>query len=107
MALQIERRSLSRVMSILGFFVNAVFLLAYHVYAEDTNEDEKNSTLFGRLRQGGPAALTTLDLILCGVLVLLGFELLDYISQHSGGRLPLTLCKFLVDFLLFSSPISF
>ena len=34
--------------------------------------------------QAGPNALTTLDKILFGALILMAFELLDYISSHLG-----------------------
>lgn len=66
-----------------AFAANAVFLLGFHVHAD--TEDLSEATLWDRLQQG-PDALNALDKVLFGVLILLAFELLDYITNHSGSK---------------------
>lgn len=69
--------------------VYGVLMVAHHVKADrnqsfaDETSMTKPITLLDRV-QGGPNALTTLDKILFGALILLAFELLDYISGHVG-----------------------
>ena len=66
-------------------------MLGYHVKAdrnesfanESPRNDASHISLLDRV-QAGPNALTTLDKILFGALILLAFELLDYISAHLG-----------------------
>lgn len=66
-----------------AFAANAVFMLGYHVHADAENLSE--STLWDRL-QKGPDAINSLDKVLFGVLILLAFELLDFITSHSGSK---------------------
>jgi hypothetical protein len=68
----------------IAFVANAVFLLGFHVHADTTDLSEA-ATLWDRLQQG-PDALNALDKVLFGVLILLAFELLDFITTHSGSK---------------------
>lgn len=72
-----------------AFVANAVFLLGFHAHA-DASEATAPETLLDRLSQG-PDALNTLDKLLFGVLILLAFELLDFITSHSGSKFILSL----------------
>jgi hypothetical protein len=66
-----------------AFAANAVFLLGYHVHAD--TEDVSEATLWDRFQQG-PDAVNGLDKVLFGVLILLAFELLDFLTNHSGSK---------------------
>jgi hypothetical protein len=66
-----------------AFVANAVFLLGYHVHAD--TDDFSEATLWDRLQQG-PDAVNALDKVLFGVLILLAFELLDFLTNHSGSK---------------------
>jgi hypothetical protein len=70
----------------IAFVANTVFLLGFHVHADTEKLSEGTSTLWDRLQQG-PEALNALDKVLFGVLILLAFELLDFITNHSGSKL--------------------
>jgi hypothetical protein len=75
--------------------VYSVCMLSYHVKAEaDRNQSDSDesrgratfssgSSFWDRV-QLGPNALETLDKILFGALILMAFELLDYISKNFG-----------------------
>ena len=86
-----RQRQLSTMNSITGiapyvaFVANTVFLLGFHVHADTENLSEATATLWDRLQQG-PEALNTLDKVLFGVLILIAFELLDFITIHSGSK---------------------
>jgi hypothetical protein len=67
-----------------AFVASTVFLLGFHFHADTENLSEAN-TLWDRLQQG-PEALNALDKVLFGVLILLAFELLDFITNHSGSK---------------------
>jgi hypothetical protein len=66
-----------------AFVANTIFLLGFHVHAD--TESLPEATLWDRLLQG-PEALNALDKVLFGVLILLAFELLDFITNHSGSK---------------------
>jgi hypothetical protein len=68
-----------------AFMASTVFLLGFHVHADTENLSEATATLWDRLQQG-PEALNALDKVLFGVLILLSFELLDFITYHSGSK---------------------
>ena len=75
-----------------AMFVYGFLMVVHHVQADrnesfSTDSPRKNNTaaptVWDRV-QAGPNALTTLDKILFGALILMAFELLDYISSHLG-----------------------
>lgn len=83
---QIHKSStmLSPVMS--AFCISAAFLLTFHVTAEDSSFSSPRgggSGFYERV-QRGPEALHSVDKILFCSLILLAFELLNYLTQHSG-----------------------
>lgn len=68
-----------------------ICMLGYHVkadrnqsFADESGMHDKTFISFWDRIQAGPNALTTLDKILFGALILMAFELLDYISGHVG-----------------------
>jgi len=71
--------------------VYGILLVVHHVQADRNQSFADESllhtpyyvSLWDRVK-AGPNALTTLDKILFGALILLAFELLDYISGHLG-----------------------
>lgn len=70
--------------------VYGMLMVLHHVkadrnqsFADESLVKTPITTLWVRV-QAGPNALTTLDKILFGALILLAFELLDYISGHLG-----------------------
>jgi hypothetical protein len=67
------------------FVAYTVFLLGVHVHLDREKLSEHASTLWDRLQEG-PEALNGLDKVLFGVLILLAFELLDFITNHSGSK---------------------
>ena len=110
------RRSLIKPPSIIPILFNVtcfIGLICYHVHADETststttnshivptnnnNDDNSNHndpsttttlSLWKRIING-PSYLTTMDKILFGVLVLLGMELLNYISSNIGCKYSL------------------
>lgn len=72
-----------------AFCISATFLLTFHVTAEPSSssdpvhEDGGGNTFYERI-QRGPEALHSVDKILFCSLILLAFELLNYLTQHSG-----------------------
>jgi hypothetical protein len=69
-----------------AFVASTILLLGFHVHADTETLSEGASTLWDRLQEG-PEALNGLDKVLFGVLILLAFELLDFITNHSGSKL--------------------
>lgn len=65
----------------LTFGSSLAFLLAFHVRADDESE---RPSLWRRVAQG-PDGLETLDKVLFGVVILLAFELLDFITKNYGS----------------------
>jgi sterol desaturase/sphingolipid hydroxylase (fatty acid hydroxylase superfamily) len=71
--------------------VYSICLLRFHVQADRNESFSEESgipagsftSLWDRVK-AGPNALTTIDKILFGALILMAFELLDYISGHVG-----------------------
>lgn len=61
------------------FAVNTALLVAYHVAYTNKNDDDDNI-------HTNSAHLSLLDKILFGGLVLMAFELLDFITKHSGSE---------------------
>lgn len=57
-----------------------VTVTTIHVRAEDTF----NQMSFARRLQQGPDGLTMLDLLLFGVVVMIGFEIMSYVALHTG-----------------------
>jgi hypothetical protein len=69
-----------------SFFISATLLLTFHVTAEQSSTfppHDGGFTFFERI-QRGPEALHSVDKILFCSLILLAFELLNYLTQHSG-----------------------
>jgi hypothetical protein len=70
--------------------IYSVLMLGYHVKADRnrSNADESRratfSSSFWDRVQLGPSALETLDKILFAAMILMAFELLDYISKNFG-----------------------
>lgn len=99
---------LSRIGSFGSFLLSGILLLSYHVCAESgTSFDSQRHpwSLFWDRLNDGPDALTTLDKLLFGALMLLAFEVLDFISKHSGCELTV---KMTIPYLATNilSPIS-
>jgi hypothetical protein len=98
------------VIPVSSFIVNLCLILCFHVHAvayrENGDEDNNNNTattllqssettptttttslwwqFWNRIAQG-PEALQPLDKILFGVVILLAFELLDFLTKSSGS----------------------
>lgn len=70
--------------------------MSYHdvVYAEEedsatgegTSSTTTTTSLWERLKTDGPQALTQMDYVLFTVLMLLAFELLDFVTKNSGSK---------------------
>jgi hypothetical protein len=83
--------------AVLAFAVSASLLLSFHVAADSKKSSsssprEDEFSFYERVRRG-PQALEPVDKLLFGTLILLAFELLNYLARHSGRtflfRLPL------------------
>lgn len=74
-------RSLVFPTTLIVFVINVWLVLLVHAA-----DDESVPTLLQRLLRG-PDAWETSDRLLFVAMVLASFELLDYVSKHSGGRL--------------------
>jgi hypothetical protein len=74
---------------ICAFCISATFLLTFHVTADQSSsvpphDDAAGNFTFYERIQRGPEALHSVDKILFCSLILLAFELLNYLTQHSG-----------------------
>jgi hypothetical protein len=76
--------SSSWVLPILNF-VFMVGLTRFHVRAATADNDNDKTNLWDRIRSG-PDAVTNLDLILFFSLIMLGMEILTWITKHLGGK---------------------
>ena len=87
------RRSTSRFSQVLfraggvsSFVLAALFLVQYHIRVDAAVIFGDHEPSFAERMREGPTSLTTLDKILFGVLMLIAFELLDYITKHIGRK---------------------
>lgn len=72
--------------SLLFFTLSALEILFIHVAADSPQSTSWTDEFWQRLR-AGPNALLPIDKILFGSLILLAFELLDFLAKHSGREL--------------------
>lgn len=73
----------SHTLPLICFLSSGVVMTLYHHWFEPSTSTT-SSSLYQRVAEQGPDALTTLDKILFVSVILLAFELLDFITRHSG-----------------------
>ena len=78
--------ALVRAGGVSSFLLAALVLVQFHIRTEAAVIVGDGEPSFSERIRKGPAGLTILDKILFGALMLIAFEVLDYITKHVGRK---------------------